>query len=281
MQIKNPAFSDQKKADPYAATEDRVITVRCGKCEGCLKTNINNWAFRLEQEARRSQFVHFVTLTYTPEFVPLTPTLLPTLDKVDVQKWFKRLRKLTGKGVKYFIVGEYGSKSYRPHYHAIIFNVKNPDHYSQSWTRDGKPLGNVHIGNDIDNGAIPYTLKYMYKKGLVPAFKDDDRLKEFRLMSQKLGLNYLSDAMLTYHLEDFPNRQTVRLKSGINVAMPRYFRDRIINDYDIDRSTLIPPEQPDPILDNPNISPQGVVEAIKSRQTTFEKKRNQQQRKTL
>ena len=171
-----------------------MLPVRCGKCEGCLKSKINDWAFRLEQESKRHLYVNFITLTYDPAHVPLTPTLLPTLSKRDVQLFFKRLRKLQRDKLKYFIVGEYGSRSYRPHYHAIIFGVQNPDHFEKAWSYRSDIYGSIHIGDSVDNGAIPYTLKYMYKKGLVPAFKDDDRLPEFRLMSRGLGDNYLTPA---------------------------------------------------------------------------------------
>lgn len=39
----------------------------------------------------------------------------------------KRLRKSTGKKLRYFHCGEYGPKNLRPHYHAIIFNLDFDD----------------------------------------------------------------------------------------------------------------------------------------------------------
>lgn len=221
IMIKNP--------DYQIKGYERMLPVRCGKCEGCLKSRINDWAFRLEQEAKRSLFVHFVTLTYSPKYVPLQPSLLPSLSKKDCQKFLKRLRKMhPDANIKYFICGEYGSRTYRPHYHAIFFNVPERDSFDKAWSYRGQPIGNVHTGDSIDDGAIPYTLKYMYKKGLVPAFDGDDRLPEFRLMSQRLGDNYLSPAVIKWHLTDLKNRQYVRFKCGIKVAMPRYYREKLI-----------------------------------------------------
>jgi len=45
-----------------------------------------------------------------------------SLSKKDFQLYMRRLRFDAGKGLKYYVCGEYGTKSNRPHYHAIIFN---------------------------------------------------------------------------------------------------------------------------------------------------------------
>lgn len=55
----------------------------------------------------------FLTLTYrdpAPE----------RLEKEDLQRFFKRLRKAVGK-LRYFACGEYGERTKRPHFHALIF----------------------------------------------------------------------------------------------------------------------------------------------------------------
>lgn len=44
-----------------------------------------------------------------------------------LQKFFKRLRKKFGEGIRYFACGEYGSKNGRPHYHALLFNFDFTD----------------------------------------------------------------------------------------------------------------------------------------------------------
>lgn len=283
MMIKNPDFSNQGSSKVTAGIEDRMIPVRCGRCEGCLKTSIGNWAFRLQVEAKRSLYVHFVTLTYDPEFVPLTKSIIPTLDKRDVQLFFKRLRKRQGKGIKYFIVGEYGTRSYRPHYHAIIYNCSDVKDYTKAWSVGDKVIGNVHIGDSIDNGAIPYTLKYMYKKGMVPMFEDDDRLPEFRMMSKRLGDNYLSPAMLRWHLEDFPNRQYAVLSNGIKISLPRYIREKIIELGNVDRKTLLKDEESVFMTstDGDYRSLRSRVENLKVQQLKFEKKRGQDGRKKI
>ena len=62
----------------------------------------------------------FVTLTYDEDHIPSNHSL----KKSDLQKWFKRVRKeIEPKKIRYFACGEYGDKTQRPHYHAIIFGL--------------------------------------------------------------------------------------------------------------------------------------------------------------
>lgn len=279
MMIKNPEFSGSFSHNPNHETTDRMIPVRCGKCEGCLKSKINDWAFRLEQQGKVSLYVNFVTLTYSPKYVPLSNNMLPTLDKTDVQKFIKRLRKKYGKELKYFACGEYGSRTYRPHYHLIVFNVKDKLDIEKAWSLRGEAIGGCHIGDTIDNGAIPYTLKYMYKKGLVPAFKDDDRDKEFRIMSKKLGINYLTPKMIKWHLEDLKNRQYCVTKNGIKIALPRYFREILIEKSGKPRHLFREDESVHMSRDdNDYRTLESRVEQQKNLQNKFEKKQNQQER---
>lgn len=221
LEILNPKFKFGVLDVP------KMLVVGCGRCEGCASNQVSAWSFRLEKEAERHIFGHFVTLTYDPAFVPLTPAGLPTLDKSDVQKYIKRLRK-NESNIKYFAVGEYGTKSYRPHYHIIIFGCAQSENIREAWSLEGVALGNVHVGSDLHNGAVGYSLKYMYKRGLIPQFNGDDRLKEFRLMSQKLGDNYLTDANIRWHLADWPNRQYVRFRTGHFGVLSRFYRDRML-----------------------------------------------------
>ena len=275
-------LKNSKFAPDLTKGQDRTIPIRCGKCEGCLKSKINDWAFRLEQEGKNSLHVHFVTLTYSPEFVPLTKQLLQSITKRDIQLYMKRLRKLQPhQNVKYFACGEYGSKTQRPHYHLILFNVDDEKHIENAWTQDDIAIGNCHIINDISNGAIPYTLKYMYKKGLVPAFQTDDREPEFRLMSQKLGLSYLTPAMIKYHLADPKNRMTVKMQNGINVAMPRYFRERLIKISGRARS-VFQPEYESVFLTHENTDNlESQIGRTKLIQKNFNRSREQQNRSKI
>ena len=38
--------------------------------------------------------------------------------------------------IRYYMAGEYGDKSDRPHYHAIMFNIQDVDNIAKAWSRD-------------------------------------------------------------------------------------------------------------------------------------------------
>ena len=44
-----------------------------------------------------------------------------SLNHADFQKFMKRLRKHAGNNIRYYMGGEYGPTTWRPHFHACIF----------------------------------------------------------------------------------------------------------------------------------------------------------------
>ena len=148
-----------------------------------------------------------------------------TLDKADLQKFWKRLRKTQKSKIKYYAVGEYGEKKKRPHYHAIVFNIENVNQLADVWQK-----GDVHVGT-VSGDSIGYTAGYVNKGKIIPQFKGDDRIKEFSVMSKGLGKNYLTDQIIKYHKKDI-ERNYVTLDGNVRVALPRYYRDRIYSDFE-------------------------------------------------
>lgn len=216
----------------YAAAEDAATTmmVPCGKCPNCLKRRESGWSYRLCVQDKYSDSSHFITLTYNNDNTVLTKNKFLTLRKSDVQCFFKRLRKAELKAgnknkISYYLAGEYGSKTLRPHYHALVFNC-SPDRIEAAWCRNGNPIGNVHIGK-VTPASIGYTLKYMCKPTRIPLFKADDRIPEFSLMSKGIGVQYLTPQMINFHLAIVDERMYCPLPSGKRAPMPRYYRDKI------------------------------------------------------
>ena len=95
----------------------------CGKCLPCRLNRTAEWTTRMLYELKSWRCASFVTLTYNDENLPIAENGRSTLVKKDVQLFMKRLRKYSGRELKYYAVGEYGSveKTHRPHYHLIIF----------------------------------------------------------------------------------------------------------------------------------------------------------------
>lgn len=202
--------------------------VPCGRCYLCLKKRQKEWTFRMMQEAKRSSSVCFVTLTY--ENPPLSTLGVPTLEKKDYQNFMKKLRKRTHNKLKYYACGEYGDKTKRPHYHAIIFNLP------LNWTKDrstlteiwDKGIVDVAKGNDL---TMAYTAKYIMKKvnKIDEDFVDMEtgevkKNPEFSLMSKRMGSNFLTPLMRRHLLA---NDLTHIKKHGYPMAMPRYFREQL------------------------------------------------------
>ena len=214
-------------------TTNEKIPVPCGKCPPCMKRRTSGWSFRLVKEGDVSNSALFVTLTYDTKYVPITKKGYLTLCKDDVQRFFKRLRKLTNQKIKYFIVGEYGTQKMRPHYHIILFNA-NREMIARAWAKDGRELGSIFIG-DVSEASIGYTLKYMQKPGKIPIHQNDDRQKEFQLMSKGIGKSYLTQKMIKWHKEDLEQRMYIPMKDGKKIAMPRYYKDKMYSESEKNR----------------------------------------------
>lgn len=198
-------------------------TVPCGRCPLCRKRRATAWAVRLQQEYKRCNSAVFLTLTYDTDHVPITKKGFLNLSKRDLQLFFKRLRYAQSgskkSAIKYYACGEYGGKSWRPHYHVILFNA-NIELLSTCWDS-----GNIHYGT-VTEASIAYTLKYISKPHRIPLHKNDDRQKEFSLMSKNLGSNYLSPAMVNWHHATV-GRSYYPATDGKKLALPRYYKDKI------------------------------------------------------
>lgn len=157
----------------------------CGQCMPCRINRQRQWVGRLQLELATSPLSAFVTLTYSDDNIPIENGQA-VLKKEDVQLWLKRLReKIYPRKCRYFLVGEYGDRTYRPHYHLILYGVSSAESelLSSSWT-----LGFVHVGTP-DPAALSYVCGYVTKK---MTSKKDPRLNgkppEFTLMSRKPGI---------------------------------------------------------------------------------------------
>jgi hypothetical protein len=213
IQIKN---DKQVSVDDYA-----YHLVPCGKCYDCKKDKAAQWAFRILQEEKRHKLAAFVTLTYDEKNVPMLDNGLATLNKDHWQKFIKRLRKNTGiKSIKYYACGEYGGRTKRPHYHAIMFDVPEKA-VEKAWQK-----GNIDYGN-VTPASIRYVTNYLVKSRMA-AEQLKGREPEFSLMSKKLGENYLTPEMIKWHKTELRNYAVS--PNGTKISLPRYYREKIFNE---------------------------------------------------
>lgn len=146
----------------------------------------------------------FVTLTYAEENLPAGASLEPK----DLQNWLKRFRKRVAPlRLRFYAVGEYGDKSDRPHYHAVLFGYPTCRYgrTRRRWLFNGGTtirnccsqcdlvyetwgLGDVDLG-DVTTNSAQYVSGYVTKK---MTRTDDPRLNgrwpEFSRMSNRPGI---------------------------------------------------------------------------------------------
>lgn len=199
--------------------DNRKRIVPCGKCLACLSNKRSDWSYRLMQEYKHSRSAVFVTLTYHPKFVPDTG-----VSKRHVQLFMKRLRKRSGGKLRYYLVAEYGSKTGRPHYHMLLFNIdiKDESYVRGAWcSRSGEPFGIVHLGK-VTQASIRYCTKYVIQRGS-PV---DGRKGPFALMSRAYGMGakYLSDEMIHWHRNLKANYS---FDYGCKGRLPRFYKEKI------------------------------------------------------
>lgn len=189
------------------------LLVGCGKCQCCRVNKLRAWSGRILMEGVSTEkdlrAVSWCTLTYRDENLPhivrgKEGAPLPTLDPTDYQRCFKRLRKRIGP-FRFALVGEYGEKNYRPHYHALLYGpsvfhveqglkIEWAKAYGFIQVRPWRLPAPDRIGQDGKNVMVArarYIAGYVTKK---MSSVDDPRLKyrhpEFWRCSRTPGLGH-------------------------------------------------------------------------------------------
>lgn len=162
---------------------------RCGYCETCRLHYRAVWTARIQLEAMEHASSCFVTLTYDEEHHPSSGSL----DKSELQGFVKRLRRaLEYRGhppIRYFACGEYGDRTFRPHYHLVIFGLA-PSTWSEEIIHAAWNRGFVKC--DLLNRArSAYVAKYVTKKVRGAQIRDNC-VAEFALMSRRPGVGLRS-----------------------------------------------------------------------------------------
>lgn len=174
----------------------------------------------------------FITLTYTDDMLPANGSLV----KTHLQKFFKRLRKNISvqdknRRIRYFACGEYGEKSQRPHYHAIVFGLSLSQNDRQlvidSWTYCDWSNPAIRSGSFgmAEPDSINYVAQYIDKK-----FSGDIANEEYLFKSREPVFKLSSLGIG----RDYCDKQSANLRHfgavayrGKMVNLPRYYLDRL------------------------------------------------------
>ena len=182
----------------------------------------------------------FVTLTYDDQHLPHRGQL----EYPDFQKFMKRLRKTALSGVRFYMCGEYGPTTWRPHFHACLFNYDFPDRVYWGTGESGEktytsetlaklwPFGFTLVG-DVTFESAAYVARYCVQK--VTGKAADAHYRR-------------TDAEGTYQLR--PEFNKMSLKPGIGADWYKFYKaDVYPHDYTVVRTAKCkPPKYYDKLL---------------------------------
>ena len=242
MPCYRPWSPSQKMAENFERLGKRVERLPCGRCIGCRLDRAAAWSIRCVHEASLYDSSSFVTLTYDDDHLPADRSLSVR----DLQLFMKRVRKRVrgvspGRNgdfpIRFFAAGEYGSKTDRPHYHLLLFNVDFADRVAVGkrlfeskllkslWTFGHSSFGSVTPASAAY--VAQYSLKKVYGRvagemRYLDPVTGSVRTPEFCTMSRKPGIG-------AWWYEAFRHDILPRdyvVVGGRKVRVPRFYSSR-------------------------------------------------------
>ncbi len=236
------------KVVPRSIFDEKVehsnnITVGCGACAGCNESHARSFAIRAMHEKQMHKRTCFLTLTYKDDELPAGRSV----DVVDLQKFVKRARQRICLPLRYYAIGEYGSKDARPHYHLILYGFSfHKDRYFWRTSEKGHRLyrspfleeiwtkGHSEIGA-VSFGSAAYVARYVHEKRRK---KDESHYKgrdeEFTTMSRRPGLG--RSWIEKFYADVWPRDEVV--VDGKRFNPPKYY-DQILAERDPELYDLV------------------------------------------
>ena len=237
----------------------------CKKCWACRLNYSIEWAARIIHECEKTPGMnYFVTLTYDNDHVPVLDrleykdqdgnkqvryndgTFRPSLNKDDARKFINSLRKYLSRtynhtGLKFYMCGEYGGQTSRPHFHYILMNCPlNPtkfydnhidengkDHWKQKEIEAQWKKGMIDVAL-VEFGDAAYVARYGTKLFLKGGTEEDYAklgiVKEFTRCSRNPGIGL--DFVRRHELDLLLTDEIVMKNSSdktVHVKLPQYY----------------------------------------------------------
>lgn len=245
--------------------------VPCGKCLSCRVNKRNSWNLRLRYEATQWPTKLFVGLTYEDYTVPFVePSRHLTLRREDSTHFLERLRYRIKKDgyntLRYYLIGEYGATTFRPHYHLQLFTdypLGYPECYYAGEQDSTYCLSQCdrscivrhirsqwYFGHSTCFPCTPADIGYitlLHVTGLKSPFPDVE--PSFQRMSRRPGIGDCifesNDHLQKVHDYLLPYTYT---PEGTLTAIPRFVRDRIFTPAERKFLSLIREEDPSALI---------------------------------
>lgn len=213
------------------------ISVPCGVCSACLSNRREGWRIRLSEEAKDGKYCYFITLTYDENSI-VYGEKLGTVVKADAQTFIKdfraRLEYHHKAKFRYYLVAEYGTRTFRPHYHILAFSTSPvlPSDVDLCW---GK--GNTLL-TPMNERRISYCAKFHVNRGHYPGGSHPP----FALMSKGIGRSYI-DKMKRFHSGNLNNMYYPDFR--VKRTLPRYYKEKLYTKKDREKLGLLYSSQVD------------------------------------
>lgn len=258
----------------------RIYPIACQQCITCRLNYSRDRATQmmLETVEHNEDECWFLTITYNDEHLPHHTVKVKSerdgykgykqivgisLDQKNAEVFWKRVQNRYGKGIKKVYCGEYGSKTNRPHGHAIVWGLHldvtrlkkwnvnefgDPiwrceeleelwhDAHLQEGVKKGRCMGNIMVGR-VNWNTCAYVARYTLKKSLRcrtneeydKYYKAQGKRKEYIIWSNGVGKDYFFDNYEKVYSSD--TVPIINKKTGQPVQPPTSY-DRILERVD-------------------------------------------------
>lgn len=228
---------------------DDPLRLPCGKCIGCEERRILDMSLRCvhEKRVRRPGTNWMLTLTYDDANLPDGGSLR----KAGIRSFLKEMweaypRGEDGRLFRYYVIGEYGSRTARAHYHVLFFDLELSD-ARHAYDRKGRfPVwesrklseiwwfGRIQI-DELNENTAKYVCGYVTQKLVAKGHSLDmvdkgtgevfEREGEFSVASRNpaLGKEWFDRFAVS---DVYKNKGTVLLQGSskmYEVAPPKYY----------------------------------------------------------
>lgn len=133
---------------------------------------------------------------YLPSFVNLRGVLVRRHFDLFVNRLRKFFKSHYGlSNIRYYVTGEYGSESSRPHFHVIFYGIPNSFAWLQPKLIELWRFGNVRL-DSISTGSFSYVSGYTLKKSKFTDFVSLGLPPQFQSGSSGLGFSYIDNSLV-------------------------------------------------------------------------------------
>lgn len=213
-------------------------TFPCRKCLPCRLNQAREKAIRCYHEAKMHKESIFLTLTYSDEHLKSPRLIYADFQKFMMDLLERRYRDVTDPEIRktlfipFMVTGEYGDKTKRPHWHALLFNFRPRDEKALRTTDRGDRIftsealqslwgkGIIEYG-EITLESASYVARYAAKK----LAHGSDQEHEFHPIHKTSSKHAIGKRWIERYWKHTFRNGFVVLPNGARSKIPRYYVD--------------------------------------------------------